>query len=100
MQKKNKKKFKNKKLNSKIKKNKKHINEMVKKIKNILIKINSDNSVNLEKYKINNKKELKLNEGIFIGNLIYNRREGKGLMYYNNGNRYKGDWMNDIKEGK
>ena len=27
-------------------------------------------------------------------------REGKGIMYYNNGDRYEGDWKNDKKEGK
>ena len=27
-------------------------------------------------------------------------KEGKGIMYYNDGRRYKGDWKNDLKEGK
>ena len=27
-------------------------------------------------------------------------REGKGIYYYNNGNRYEGDWRNSKREGK
>ena len=26
--------------------------------------------------------------------------EGKGIYYYNNGERYEGDWKNDKREGK
>ena len=26
---------------------------------------------------------------------IYDLREGKGIFYINNGNRYEGDWKND-----
>jgi len=28
------------------------------------------------------------------------KKEGKGIYYHNNGNRYEGDWRNDKKEGK
>ena len=28
------------------------------------------------------------------------KKEGKGIFYYKNGNRYEGDWRNDKKEGK
>ena len=31
---------------------------------------------------------------------IYDLREGKGIFYINNGNRYEGDWKNDKYEGK
>ena len=27
-------------------------------------------------------------------------KEGKGVYYYNNGNRYEGDWRNSKREGK
>ena len=27
-------------------------------------------------------------------------REGKGIMYYNNGDRYEGEWKNDDTHGK
>ena len=29
-----------------------------------------------------------------------NNKEGKGIFYYNNGDRYEGDWRNGNKEGK
>ena len=28
------------------------------------------------------------------------RKEGKWIMYFNNGRRYEGDWRNDKREGK
>ena len=42
--------------------------------------------------KINEKKE-KINEnGKYIGSLKNGLREGKGIMYWNDGDRYEGDW--------
>ena len=32
-----------------------------------------------------------------IGKMI---KEGKGIYYYNNGDRYEGDWKNGKREGK
>ena len=29
-----------------------------------------------------------------------NMKDGKGIFYYKNGNRYEGDWKNNRKEGK
>ena len=35
----------------------------------------------------------------YVGQIINGLREGKGIYYYNSGNRYEGDWRNGIKEG-
>ena len=37
---------------------------------------------------------------IYNGNWINNKREGNGIMKYNNEDDYVGDLKNDIKEGK
>ena len=39
-------------------------------------------------------------EGKYEGTIIDNKREGKGIFYYNNGARYEGNWKNNLKEGK
>ena len=72
---------------------------------------------------INNQQELKLKNGRYVGQVVnglpegkgtvyFNdgeryegdvknwKREGKGIYYYNNGDRYEGDYRNDKKEGK
>ena len=36
----------------------------------------------------------------YIGQLINDKKEGKGIIYYNNGNKYEGDFKNDKFEGK
>ena len=49
------------------------------------------------------------NDGIYIGEMVHFRemfrydspiKEGKGILFYNNGNKYEGDFKNDKKEGK
>ena len=39
-------------------------------------------------------------EGMYKGTIIDNKREGKGILKYNNGSKYEGNWKNDLKEGK
>ena len=53
---------------------------------------------------INNQQELK---GIangknwrYVGQIVNGLREGKGIMYYTNGDRYEGYFRNDKPEGK
>ena len=92
--------LKNKKLKSKLNKYKRQSYEVVKKINEILLKINPDKMSNFEELKINKEQELKYEQGMFIGNLAYGRREGKGIMYYNVGDRYDGEWINNKREGK
>ena len=36
----------------------------------------------------------------YLGRLVHNKREGKGVYYYKNGDIYAGDWQNDVFEGK
>ena len=36
----------------------------------------------------------------YIGQILNGVPEGKGIMYWNNGDRYEGDWKNDKIEGK
>ena len=35
---------------------------------------------------------------MYEGDLKKDLKEGKGIYYWNNGNRYEGDWKNDLKE--
>ena len=55
---------------------------------------------NLKINKINNYQELKFDNVRYIGQVANGLREGKGIEYYNSGNRYEGDFRNDKKEGK
>ena len=36
----------------------------------------------------------------YEGEFKYNKREGKGIMYYSNGDRDMGDYLNDNQIGK
>ena len=41
------------------------------------------------------------NDGnVYDGNWINDKREGKGIMYYSNGDREMGDYLNDEEIGK
>ena len=92
--------LKNKKLKTKIKKFKRHSIEIIKKAKDILLKISDNKNVNLGEFNINSVQELNYANGRYIGNVHCGLREGKGIIYFNNGDRYEGDWKNDKKEGK
>ena len=41
-----------------------------------------------------------LKGSIYDGSISNGLRSGKGIMIFNNGNRYEGDWKNDKIEGK
>ena len=49
---------------------------------------------------INNQQELKGENWRYVGQVVNGLREGKGIVYYNDGNRYEGDFRNDKAEGK
>ena len=36
----------------------------------------------------------------YEGDFKNEKFEGKGTKYWNDGDKYKGDWKNDVKEGK
>ena len=38
--------------------------------------------------------------GIYEGETKNDLKEGKGILFYNNGNRYEGEFKNDLIEGK
>ena len=82
-------------LKSKIKELKKYFNDIIKRLKNISIKID----FYFEEFE-NKEQEIQYDNGKFIGKIINGKREGKGTMFYTNGNKYEGDWENNKKEGK
>ena len=45
-------------------------------------------------------KEIKYKNGLYVGQVVNGLPEGKGIYYYNNGDKYEGDWRNDKFEGK
>ena len=92
--------LKNKKLKAKIKKFKKYTIGIIKKVKDILLKINDDEKKNSGDFCVNSVRELNYENGRYIGNVNNGLREGKGIMNYNDGDRYEGDWKNGIKDGK
>ena len=47
-----------------------------------------------------NNKEIKENKGEYIGQIINGLKNGKGIYYFGNGDRYEGEWKNDRYEGK
>ena len=59
---------------------------------------------NLKINNINNHQELKgIKNGIkwrYVGEVANGLREGKGICYWEDGDRYEGDYRNDNKEGK
>ena len=96
-------------------------NLIIKTLGNIINKMNyiiEDNKKNLglirndinklynkfDELKINNiinNQELKYNNGNrYIGQVVNGLREGKGIYYFNDGDRYEGDFKNDKFEGK
>ena len=68
-------------------------NNINEKFKNLELNIN--NNI------INNNKQIKIyNNGKYEGEMLNDKKEGKGIFYYNDGGRYEGDWKNDLREGK
>ena len=60
------------------------------------------NFANLNINNINNK-EIRYNDGSrlrYVGQVVNGLREGKGILYWNDGDRYEGEWRNDRAEGK
>ena len=45
-------------------------------------------------------KEIKYKDERYVGQVINNKREGKGILYLNDGDRYEGDFKNGKYEGK
>ena len=86
--------------------------EIIKRIRDIIIKINNFNNNKIKEQnqkdkllyelKINNIKDIEIeyNNGRYIGQVVNGLKEGKGIYYYNDGERYEGDWKNDKYEGK
>ena len=60
------------------------------------LKINNINNImNNQEIKYNNGSRIK-----YIGQVLNGVPEGKGIMYWDNGDRYEGEWKNDKKDGK
>ena len=49
---------------------------------------------------INNQQELKGKNWRYVGQVVNGLKEGKGIMYWNDGDRYEGDFRNGKREGK
>ena len=43
---------------------------------------------------------IEYNNGIYEGQIKNNKNEGKGIYYYNNGDRSMGDYQNDLPIGR
>jgi hypothetical protein len=39
-------------------------------------------------------------DAIYFGEIVENKRNGKGVMRYKTGRVYEGDWQNDLRHGK
>ena len=104
--------------------NSSHENLTIKRISDIIIKMNfiinenkknmglimnqftklenqiSQLSQSLKKNNINNQQELKFDNRRYVGQVVNGLPEGKGIDYGNNGDKYEGDFRNGKPEGK
>jgi hypothetical protein len=49
---------------------------------------------------ISEKREVKYDNGYYKGEFKYNKKNGSGMYYWHNGNKYIGEWKNDNMHGK
>ena len=70
------------------------MNKQFKELKNCNILTNQEINYNFD-HKNESIKRVK-----YIGQILNGVPEGKGIMYWNNGDRYEGDWKNDERKGK
>ena len=87
------------KMNYIIIENKKNLDLIRDDINKILNQMNDKNSV-LKFNDIMNNKELKYNNGRYVGQVVNGKKDGKGIYYYNEGDIYEGERRNGKKEGK
>ena len=78
------------------KKNHESIMNQFTKLENQISQLSQKLNVN----NINNQQELKDKNWRYVGQVVNGLREGKGIEYYNDGDRYEGDFRNDKREGK
>ena len=78
------------------KKNHESIMNQFTKLENQISQLSQKLNVN----NINNQQELKGKNWRYVGQVVNGLREGKGIEYYNDGNRYEGDFRNGKREGK
>ena len=83
-------------MNNIIIENKKNKELIINHITNLQNQMNQ----NFKELKNNNEQVIKYDNGKYIGQVVNGLREGKGIYYFNNGDRYEGDFKNDNKEGK
>ena len=50
--------------------------------------------------KDNNHQKIEYLDGKYEGQIINNKREGRGIFYFNDGDKYEGEWKNDLRHGK
>ncbi len=80
--------------NNKRIKSKEILIELIKKIESVIIKINNKNNI------IKNSNQEKVySDGKYIGQIMNNLREGNGIMYYNNGDKFEvtGDRIKNLR---
>ena len=80
-------------------------NNNLKNIVDYILKMtnNANNSITKVKDVITYKSNIKNKQneiGRYVGQMCNNVIQGKGIMYYTNGDRYEGDWKNGLFEGK
>jgi hypothetical protein len=69
-----------------------------------LLEINDTNIVGYFEADLGNGKAVVYDKGfknkLFEGNYVDGKREGYGVIYYNNGDRYEGNFSNNVKNGE
>ena len=78
------------------KKNHESIMNQFTKLENQISQLSQKLNVN----NINNQQELKGKNWRYVGQVVNGLKEGKGILYYNDGDRYEGDFRNGKFEGK
>ena len=85
-----------KKMNSIINK----INDNSELIRNDISSLYNQMNNRFDKLEINNNQEIRCLNGRYIGQVLYGMPEGKGLAYFESGNKYEGEFRNGKQEGK
>ena len=96
------------KMNNSINENKKNtelirndISKLYEQINKWFNELKINNIINNKEIKYNFNNQNKTIKRIkYIGQVLNGVPEGKGIMYWNNGDRYEGDWKNDEANGK
>ena len=74
------------------------MNRIINENKNNLKKVNSEiEKLNMKSYNQSSDERTEFKDGIFIGKIINNKKEGRGKFLFNNKETYEGEYENNLR---